>query len=78
MLNKKVLIGLGVLVTGVLIYKHIQKMNSNKVNGESMSNASGVAEIQKGVNCKCSNGFFGNCQSGDCAKCCGKMGYDKK
>ena len=31
-----------------------------------------------GTNCKCSNGFYGNCASGNCKSCCGKMGFDEK
>lgn len=62
----------GVALAGFLAYKHFSKPAMKMMDADDSSNASG----NMGTNCKCKNGFTGYCASGNCAKCCGKMGYD--
>ena len=37
-----------------------------------------VSERKTGTSCRCANGMIGHCASGDCNKCCGDYGVERK
>lgn len=72
-MNKKLLIGIGVVAVAYVVYTKFYKkpVTATATKGkEDMSNATGSQ-------CVCANGVSGYCASGDCAKCCASFGVKR-